>query len=63
MKRILLWPKVRELTGLSRTTVWREVRAKRFPAPVALSSNRIGWNSASIAEWIAARQPKNAEAV
>jgi predicted DNA-binding transcriptional regulator AlpA len=43
--------------------VWREVRAKRFPAPVALSSNRIGWNSASIAEWIAARQPKNAEAL
>ena len=56
--RILLWPEVKERTGLSRTTVWREIRAGRFPAPLALTSHRVGWTSASIRDWIAARQPK-----
>ena len=29
--------------GLSRTTIWRRVRAGTFPAPVELGVNSIGW--------------------
>jgi prophage regulatory protein len=59
-ERILLWPEVKERTGLSRTTVWREVRAQRFPEPVALTTHRVGWLEAEVQNWIAARRPKHA---
>ena len=42
-------------TGLSRTTIWRKVRAGEFPAPTALSRNAIGWPASAVAEWLATR--------
>ena len=35
----------------SRTTLWRDVRAGRFPAPVKVGRNRIGWLESEIEEW------------
>jgi predicted DNA-binding transcriptional regulator AlpA len=29
-RRLIRWPEVKKKTGLSRTTIWREVRAGRF---------------------------------
>ena len=40
---ILRWPEVHRLTGRSRTQIWRDVRAGKFPAPVKLGENAIGW--------------------
>ncbi len=37
--------------GKSRTTLWRDVRAGRFPAPVRVGANRIGWLESEIEEW------------
>ncbi len=37
--------------GKSRTTLWRDVRAGRFPAPVKVGRNRIGWLESEIEEW------------
>jgi len=59
-ERILPHPEVQNLTGLSRTTIWREIRAGRFPAPVSISPNRIGFRESAVQEWMAARQPKHA---
>jgi prophage regulatory protein len=56
MDRMLKAPEVMERTGLSRTTIWRRVRAGTFPAPVELGVNSIGWQEASIAEWLNTRQ-------
>lgn len=42
-------------TGLSRSTVWRKVRAGTFPAPIELSDNAIGWPADVIMEWKANR--------
>ena len=36
-------PKVLEMTGLSRTTVWRYVKAGTFPAPLKLGPRAVGW--------------------
>ena len=47
---------VYERTSLSRSTVWRMVRAGAFPAPVKISENRIAWNSLAIDNWIESRQ-------
>ena len=49
---------VRALTGLSATTIWREIRAGRFPEPVALSPNRKAFRANDIAEWVRGRSAK-----
>jgi prophage regulatory protein len=59
-ERIYLYPEVQNLIGLSRTTIWREVKAKRFPAPVSTSPNRVGFRETDIRAWMAARKPKHA---
>ena len=38
----LRWPRVRQLTGLSRSTVWRLEKNGQFPARRKLSANIIG---------------------
>lgn len=38
-------------TGKSRTTLWRDVRAGRFPAPVKIGKNRVGFFEAEVTEW------------
>ena len=50
--RMLRFPEVIERTGISRTTIWRRVRAGTFPAPVRLGSNSIGWPEPAIIEWV-----------
>ena len=37
-ERLLSWPRVREITGISRTTAWRLSRGGDFPKPVQISA-------------------------
>lgn len=53
--QMLRFPEVIERTGLSRTTIWRRIRAGTFPAPVQLGSNSIGWPEPAIIEWVESR--------
>ena len=53
--RMLRFREVIERTGLSRTTIWRRVRAKTFPAPIQLGPNSIGWPESVIIEWVESR--------
>jgi prophage regulatory protein len=55
MDNILRIPSVMALTGLSRVSIWRKVRAGQFPAPLELSANTIGWPEAEVAQWQASR--------
>jgi prophage regulatory protein len=59
-KEFLSYCEVEHLTGLSRTTIWREVKAKRFPVPVSISPNRVGFRASVVQDWLAARKPKTA---
>lgn len=54
--RLLPWKRVRELTGLSRTTVWRRQKAGDFPAPVVISPGRVGWRESDIVAWASSRR-------
>jgi prophage regulatory protein len=54
--RIVREPEVKEISGLSRTTRWRQEREGKFPARRKLSPNAIGWLESEIREWIANRQ-------
>ena len=46
---------VSERTGLSRTTLWRQVRAGTFPPPLSLTESAIGWKTSTIDAWLANR--------
>ena len=48
-------PVVKARTGLSRVQRWRLVRDGKFPAPITLGSNSIGWREPDIDEWLANR--------
>ena len=59
-QRILRQKRVSDLTGLSRTTLWRLVRSGAFPAPRRLTqsvaaSAPMGWLASEVEAWIATR--------
>ena len=51
LERFLPKAEVLRITGLSDTTLWRMSRARKFPAPIQISTNRIAWLSSEVAEW------------
>ena len=50
--RILRLPAVLERTGLSRSTLYRKIKAGTFPKQIAISSRCAGWHQSAIDEWI-----------
>ncbi len=44
-----------EATGKSRITIWRDVKAGTFPAPIELGPNSVGWYEDEINDWLASR--------
>ena len=55
MDQILRMPEVLHRTGLSRTTLWRRVKASEFPQPVRLggpSSRAVGWRAEDVQQWV-----------
>lgn len=50
---VLSIAQVVSLTSLSKQTLYREINAKRFPAPVRLTTNRVGWRVAEVNAWLA----------
>lgn len=55
--RIIRLPEVLSMTGLTRTILYAEMRAGRFPQSVNLTPNSraVGWSSVAVAAWIAER--------
>ena len=51
----LRWPRVRQLTGLSRSTVWRLEKSGQFPARRKLSANSVGWYLIVLQAWMQSR--------
>jgi prophage regulatory protein len=49
--RILRLNAVLDLTGLSRSTLYRKVADGSFPQQVQLSTRCVGWRTSAIAEW------------
>jgi predicted DNA-binding transcriptional regulator AlpA len=53
--RIIRAKEVVEMTGLSRTTIWRMERYKSFPARVSLGKNSVGWKLSDVQKWVDTR--------
>ena len=51
-ERILRSREVQEMTGLSRTSIWRLERKGEFPARVPLTAGSVGWRYSEVNSWI-----------
>jgi prophage regulatory protein len=55
-ERILRRDRVQSVTGLSRSTIYAEIKAGRFPKQVQLTGRRsVGWIESEVNDFISAR--------
>jgi prophage regulatory protein len=52
-------PKVIQMTGLARSTIYKLISDERFPPPLKLSQRAVAWRLMDIERWIASRAPTN----
>jgi len=50
--RILRLNSVLERTGLSRSTLYRKIERRTFPAQVRISEGCVGWRECEIEAWL-----------
>ena len=50
--RIVRLKTVLARTGLSRSTIYRKIGGKSFPAPLKISTHGTGWRESDINRWI-----------
>lgn len=53
--RLIRFSELKKRVPLSRTTVWRLVRAGTFPKPIKLAANVSAWREDEIDAWIELR--------
>jgi prophage regulatory protein len=46
-------------TGLSRTTMYRLIRQRQFPAPIRLTTRTSGWMSDEVNAWLGQRMAES----
>ena len=52
MQTILRLPKVKERTGLSRSTIYLKISRKEFPPGISLGVRARGWVESEISDWV-----------
>lgn len=50
--RILRINTVLDMTGLSRSTMYRKIAAGSFPKPIKIAERCAGWRQSAITEWL-----------
>lgn len=50
--RILRIKSVLELTGLSRSTLYRKIEEGRFPKQINIAERCIGWRQSAVRAWM-----------
>jgi prophage regulatory protein len=43
------------LVGVNSSTLWRWQRAGRFPSPIKLGPNSVGWRERDVLKWLDSR--------
>ena len=51
--KILRLPALKELTGLSRSTLYLRISKNEFPAPISLGGRAVGWVEEDVENWLA----------
>ena len=53
--RLIRLREVLNICGMSRATLYREIKAHGFPAPVRLSPRSVGWLQDEVLSWVESR--------
>ena len=53
---IIRLPEVKARTGLSRSTIYEQIRDGKFPKQVSLGSRATGWRESEVNQWVASRE-------
>ena len=54
--RIIRKPELKQAVSLSTSTIQRLVQAGKFPKPIKLGANSVGWKMSEVQEWIDSRE-------
>ena len=57
--KLLRIRQVLAMTGLSRSSLYRELRAETFPDGVRLGPQSVAWREHEVEAWIAERSPRS----
>jgi prophage regulatory protein len=60
--KVLRLPDVLATVGVKKSSIYKWIREGRFPAPVRLGENSVGWREADVETWLAARESTRTEA-
>ena len=52
---ILRKPAVLKATGLSKSTLYRQIATGAFPAPLRLGPRAVGWLESAVSAWVESR--------
>jgi prophage regulatory protein len=55
-KTLLSFPEVAAITGRSRTSLYYDIKAGRFPRPIKIGLRATRWFEADIEGWLAQRR-------
>jgi predicted DNA-binding transcriptional regulator AlpA len=55
-ERILTTRQLIDRVPLTRQSLWRMVREKRFPAPIRLTKSKLGWRWSTVLAWLNERE-------
>ena len=58
---VLRLSQVKARTGRSRSSIYADIKAGRFVAPISIGPRAVGWLAHEINEWIAARITESRE--
>lgn len=54
--KAIRWSRVHELTGMSRSTVWRLETEGNFPRRRRLTNHAVAWIEEEILDWLRSRE-------
>ena len=54
-RALLRLQQVQALTGLSRSTLYKLISERNFPASIALAGRAVAWDSQAVDAWIESR--------
>lgn len=60
--KILRLPEVKEITGLSRSSIYLRIANSEFPKAISLGGRAVGWLESDIQDWLAERIEGSREA-
>jgi prophage regulatory protein len=58
MESIMRLPEVMEMTGLSRSFIYKAIQDGNFPDRVSLGVRAVGWKASEIISWVNDRSTK-----